>query len=122
VARILIIDDEPLVALMIRRTLEDAHAVTVASSARGALALFQQGERFDAIVSDLNMPDGGGIWLRGELERLDPALSRRMLFLTGGSMSAGSDAFLRQPGVRWMQKPFRSAELMGRLAELLSGT
>jgi CheY-like chemotaxis protein len=121
VARILIVDDEPLVALMIQRTLDEAHAVTVQGSARAALQLLAQGERYDAVVTDLHMPDGDGIWLRGELSRLAPALARRMLFLTGGAMTQGAGSFLNQPGVRWLQKPFRAAELLRCIEELLAG-
>jgi CheY-like chemotaxis protein len=77
VRRILVIDDEPLVALMIRRTLEPDHEVTVLHSGRAALLLFEQGARFDAIVTDLQMPDGDGAWLHGELARLDAAQARR---------------------------------------------
>jgi CheY-like chemotaxis protein len=121
VANILVIDDEPLVALVIRRTLEDAHQVTVQSSARAALALIEQGSRFDAILTDLHMPEGDGVWLRAQLERIDRTLSGRMLFLTGGAAQGHEREFLGRPGVHWLAKPFRAAELLARVEKILSG-
>src|SRR5260370_3587648 len=83
--RILVVDDEPLVAEMVGRTLEEEHSVAVQSSAQGALELVDEGGRFDLVVSDLQMPDLDGIGLRDALAQRDPALAGRMLFLTGGA-------------------------------------
>src|SRR5262249_46571578 len=119
VARILVIDDEPMVGLMIRRMLSPPHEVFAQSSGRSALALIQGGERYDVIVTDLHMADGDGIWLRAELAKIDPSAPRRMLFLTGGAGSADAREFLDQPGVRWIEKPFRGAELLAGIEQIL---
>ena len=108
-----------MVGLMIRRMLSPAHEVAVQRSAQGALQLMQSGERYDVILTDLHMPDRDGIWLRGELARVDPSAPRRMLFLTGGAGSAEAQEFLDQPGVRWLEKPFRSVDLLARIEEVL---
>ena len=121
-ARILVVDDEPMVGLMIQRTLSPPHDVSVQKSATGALDLFRKGERFDVILADLNMPDGGGIWLREQLAQVDPPSVRRMLFLTGGAGSAEAQDFLDQPSVRWLEKPFRSAQLLARIEDILRGS
>src|SRR5713226_8732664 len=115
VARMLVIDADPLGGLMIRRMLSPLHEVVVQRTAQGALELVQGGERYDVILTDLHMPDRDGIWLRGELARVDPSAPRRMLFLTGGAGSAEAQEFLEQPGVRWLEKPFRSADLLARI-------
>lgn len=104
---ILVIDDEPLVAQMIQRTLEPAYKVSIQHSGRSALALLEGGERYDAIVTDLRMPDGDGSWVHGEIARIDAAQARRMVFLSGAP-----DDFLARPGVRWLAKPFRTADLL----------
>jgi len=122
VARILVIDDEPMVGLMINRMLSPAHEVAVQRSAQGALELMRSGERYDVIVTDLHMPDGDGIWLRAQLAGIDPGAPRRMLFLTGGAGSAEAREFLEQPGVRWLEKPFRSAELLAGIEAIVSGS
>jgi two-component system, NtrC family, sensor kinase len=119
VARILVLDDEPMVALVIRRVLEDTHVVEVEHSACAAVDRFARGDRFDALIADLHLADGDAIWVRDQLLLIDPALPSRMLVLTGGASSEAGQAFLREPGVRWLQKPFRPAELLSRLEEVL---
>lgn len=121
VARILVIDDEKMVALMIRRALEADHQIEVEHSALAAVDRFARGERYDAVIADLHLADGDAIWIRAELARIDPALPSRMLVLTGGASTGEGRAFLQQPGVRWLQKPFRAQELLGRLEEVLRG-
>lgn len=119
VARVLVIDDEQMVALMIRRTLEDDHEVAVEHSAQAAADRLARGDRFDVIVADLHLADGDAMWIRGQLARIDPALPGRMLVLTGGAGSAADKAFLEEPGLRWLQKPFRAHELRGQVDEVL---
>jgi len=120
VPRILVVDDEPLVALMVQRTLQGAHEVSVEHSARACVDRFARGERWDVIVVDLNLPDGDAAWVRDELARIDPRLPGRMVVVTGGAGTAGGQAFLEEPGVRWLQKPFRSAELLAMLDAVLA--
>jgi CheY-like chemotaxis protein len=119
VARVLVIDDEQTVALMIRRALEESHEVTVEHSALAAVDRLERGERFDAIITDLHLADGDAIWIRDQLRRIDPALVARLLVLTGGASTPAALAFLEEPDVRWLQKPFRARELFGRLDEVL---
>ncbi len=120
-ARILVVDDEPLIGLMIQRMLSPAHQVTVQRSAQGALDLFRKGERFEVVLADLHMPEYDGMWLRRELAAIDGRTLRRMLFLTGGAGSAEAQEFLEQPGVRWLEKPFRSAALLAAIEDILRG-
>jgi len=120
-AAILVIDDEPLVAQMIRRTIEDQHAITVQTSAPGAVALIEAGARFDVVVTDLQMPGGDGMWLEETLAKRDPALARRMIFLTGGATTPKARAFLQRADIQWLEKPFRPAELRERIERVLRG-
>jgi DNA-binding response OmpR family regulator len=120
VARILVIDDEPLVAMMVQRTLEPVHEVSVEHGAKTALARMARGERWDAIVADLHLPEGDGIWLRQQLTSAHPEMVARLLILTGGAATEAARAFLAQPGIRWLQKPFRGAELLSAVDDLLA--
>ena len=114
------IDDEPLVAQMVQRTLEGPHEVGVEHSARASVDRFARGERWDVIISDLNLSDGDAVWIREELKRLDPRLPDRLLIITGGAGTATGRALLAEPGVRWLRKPFRSAELIAQVEEVLA--
>jgi signal transduction histidine kinase len=114
-ARVLVVDDEPLVGTMLRRTLA-AHDVTVVHDARSALERITAGERFDVVLADLLMPEMSGMELYQTVTALHPALARRFLFLTGGAFTAEARDFLDTHGVEWFEKPFDVATLRAAVA------
>jgi PAS domain S-box-containing protein len=120
-SRVLVVDDEPEVAALLREVLEGA-GYEVASAESGAVALELLREaRFDAIVSDLRMPDtdGAGLWRRVRADH--PALAQRMLFVTGDTLSPAASEFLRETGCDFLEKPFTPAEVLARVKALLPG-
>lgn len=118
-ARVLVVDDEPEIAELMREMLEGA-GYEVASAESGAVALALLDEaRFDAVVSDLHMPDVDGAALWREVRRLRPALARRMLFVTGDTLSPSARQFLDSTRCPSLNKPFSKAELLGQLHALL---
>jgi two-component system NtrC family sensor kinase len=118
-SRVLVVDDEPELADLLRAMLEGAgHEVATAES--GAVALELLGEaRFDAIICDMRMPDldGAGLW-RAVRER-DPALARRMLFVTGDTLSRAARQLLDESGCPSLDKPFARADLLASLRAAL---
>jgi signal transduction histidine kinase/CheY-like chemotaxis protein len=105
-ARLLVVDDEPLVGTVLSRTLGGEHAVVVCGSGREALDRLARGEAFDLVFSDLLMPGMTGMELHAELSRSHPDLARRMVFLTGGACTEAARDFLEQPGMECVEKPF----------------
>ena len=67
--RVLLVDDEPQVAHTMERLLRRDYDVTVALCGQDALEHITRGARFDAIVSDVMMPNMTGIELLEELQR-----------------------------------------------------
>jgi len=120
-ARILVVDDEPLVGTALARTLGDEHDVTVVSGAAAALARIDGGERFDAILSDLLMPGMSGIELYRALARVHPAQARRIAFLTGAAFEAETRALLRAESIPWLEKPFDLSALRALVAGRIAG-
>jgi CheY-like chemotaxis protein len=114
-ARILVVDDEPLVGTVLRRTLTE-HDVTVVQSARAALERLGGGERYDVVLSDLLMPEMSGMDLYRAVIVRAPELARRFVFLTGGAFTPAARAFLDQEGVDWVEKPFDAAALRSAIA------
>ncbi len=118
-ARVLVVDDEPELADVMRDMLESAgHEVATADS--GALALEMLATaRFDAIVSDLRMPemDGAGLWR--EISARHPALVRSILFVTGDTLSPDASDFLRRSHCGSLDKPFTKADLLAGVAKIL---
>jgi len=118
-ARLLVIDDEPEIAELMRHFLEAA-GYEVATAESGAVALeLLAAARFDAIVSDLRMPDMDGAALWRAVKARWPALARRMLFVTGDTLSHGADSFLSEAGCASLDKPFARADLIERVRRLL---
>ncbi|HRE88088.1 MAG TPA: ATP-binding protein, partial [Myxococcota bacterium] len=110
--RVLVIDDEPLIGLSIKRLLARSHEVTPLTSASEALELLRS-ERFDIILCDLMMPQMTGMDFHAALEKEDPRLASQVVFLTGGAFTPAARAFLdRVPNTR-LNKPFASSELKG---------
>ena len=118
-ARVLVVDDEAEIADLIRALLEGA-GYDVATAESGAVALELLAEaRFDAIVSDLRMPDMDGAALWREVGLRQPALARRMLFVTGDTLSPGARQFLAEAQCEGLEKPFAKAELLAGVRRLL---
>ena len=119
VARLLVVDDEPEIVAMLRDMLERAgYEIAVAESGAVALEMVRAAS-FDAVVSDLHMPDMGGAELWQQIAQREPRLGRRMLFVTGDTLSRDTRAFLASAGCGTLEKPFAKADLLARVSELL---
>ncbi|HTS82082.1 MAG TPA: response regulator [Myxococcaceae bacterium] len=117
--RVLVIDDEPLVASAARRLLARAHEVEVAHCGQSALALLRA-RAFDAVLCDIMMPHMTGMELHARLTEIRPELASRMVFLTGGVFDGVAAQFLRE-NARWcMDKPFDPRELLALVAERIA--
>jgi PAS domain S-box-containing protein len=117
-ARVLVVDDEPELAALMREMLESA-GYEVATAESGAVALEMLGlARFDAIVSDLRMPDMDGAALWREVSARQPRLARAMLFVTGDTLSPDARGFLRSAHCDSLDKPFSRADLLAKVSAL----
>ena len=116
---ILVVDDEPEVALYVGEFLEqEGFTVTTTTGARKALTLLERTE-VDLIISDLSMPQMGGRQFWHKVRENKPDLARRIIFSTGDSSGKRSLAFLRSSGCAWIEKPFEPEELLRLISERL---
>ena len=119
--RILVIDDEGCLRKVFARLLRDVHEVAEQSSGRGALAAFEAGERFDAILCDLMMPGMSGMDLFARVAVLAPEQAARMIFVTGGAFTQEAADFLaRVPNPR-LEKPIHAATFRNLVAAVADG-
>jgi CheY-like chemotaxis protein len=79
-----VVDDEALIGSALAQLLADDYDVVATTSPREALERLLRGQRFDAILCDVCMPEMSGLDLHGEIARRAPAQARRMIFMTGG--------------------------------------
>ena len=118
-ARVLVVDDEIELSALMRDMLEAAgYDVATAESGMVALELLATA-RFDAIVSDLRMPDMDGASLWRAVAKSHPSLARNMLCVTGDTLSPDAREFLRSSRCPALDKPFSKSDLLGKLADLL---
>ena len=110
-ASILVVDDDPQVLLCIRRILDAEHALTTTTSAFDALRRVREGERFDALISDLMMPELSGMALYGKVKEVAPILAEKTVFITGGAFTPPARTFLDTVANVRLEKPFAAREL-----------
>jgi PAS domain S-box-containing protein len=109
-ARILIVDDEPMVARALARILA-MHDVTVLNSGPEALERLQTEPAYDVVLCDLMMPEMTGMELHERLCQAGTTPCDRLVFITGGAFTPQARAFLaRVPNPR-VEKPFEPAAL-----------
>jgi PAS domain S-box-containing protein len=117
-ARILAVDDEPLIGRVIKSALS-AHDVTDLPSALDALERIRGGERFDLIICDLMMPHMTGMELHAALQTEAPDQARRMIFLTGGAFTQSAHEFLDSVDAPRVDKPFEVKAMRSLVDERL---
>lgn len=118
-SRVLVVDDEAEIADLMRTVLEGA-GFDVATAESGAVALELLAEaRFDAIVSDVRMPDIDGAALWRAVSVRQPHLARRMLFVTGDTLSRQARQVLEESGCPSLDKPFAKADLLAAVRAAL---
>jgi CheY-like chemotaxis protein len=104
--RILVVDDEPLVAKVVSRSLAADHEVIGLERSAEALQLVREGARFDVILCDLMMPEMSGIDFYQALCEHAPEQAAVVVFLTGGAFTPRARRFLEEVPNRWLEKPF----------------
>src|SRR5581483_4934690 len=111
-SRVLIVDDDMVVAYALKRLLERSHDVTVKTGARDVLDGIGGGDRYDVILCDLMMPEMTGMDLYEALAQQVPDEAQRMIFLTGGAFTQRSREFLDQVSNRRLEKPCDLRQLL----------
>jgi PAS domain S-box-containing protein len=109
--RVLVVDDEPRVAEMLQRVLRRDHDVVAVSCGKSALEQVRDGAWFDAIVTDVMMPNMTGLELLDELARIAPEQASRLILLSGGVFTPETRARLDELGTLQLEKPTNSHEL-----------
>ncbi len=118
---ILVVEDEPAIRELVRRTLEGAGLVVIeAENGRQALDIFALGgEPPKLVITDVIMPELNGRELSDALADTHPALP--VLFMSGYT---GDDVLARSllpDTAPFIQKPFAPEELLYRVRAMLAG-
>lgn len=109
--RILVVEDEPLIADLLTDMLTaDGHEVDAVGTGLAALEKIAE-QSYDLIVSDLRMPELDGPGLYRAIESKHDALLGRIVFVTGSALDPSNEQFLEETSVPWLSKPFTISDL-----------
>jgi CheY-like chemotaxis protein len=115
-AKVLLVDDEPLVRLSTAEGLRElGYEVVEVGTAAEALEVLRVGVQPDLVVTDHMMPGMTGAQLAAELRERVPGLP--VLMITGYANLSPEQT----RGLTVLSKPFRQADLATLLAQLLGG-
>jgi signal transduction histidine kinase len=117
---ILVVDDEESIQRLLGTILAmDGHQVDVARNGLDALRQISR-RRYDAVITDIKMPDMDGRALYQELLATDRSLAERTIFITGDTVSPETRIFLQEVDNPCLAKPFRVREVRETLEGLLA--
>src|SRR3989442_15483073 len=138
-AKILVVDDERSILVLLKEALGQwGYQVTTAASAAEALGILKS-ELFDALITDIRMPDMSGLELLREVKKQDESIEVVMMTgyptiaSAGQALDEGAYGYPSQPLIldelrhligRMMERKFLRGELhtlRARLGEGLTG-
>jgi EAL domain-containing protein (putative c-di-GMP-specific phosphodiesterase class I) len=107
--RVLVVDDDGSFALTCARMLDaSGYAVRVANDGQSAIDLAAK-EHFDAVVTDINLPDQNGIQVLQGVRRTDPDMP--IVLVTGQPDLEIARAALEWDAINYLTKPVSAAQL-----------
>ena len=119
---VLVVDDYPAVLEFVAEAMSGAgFRIETARGGREAIKRLSTGAAFDAVVSDLRMPDVDGRGLFRFIREQRPELEPHLGFATGDVANAASRKFLESSGRPVLEKPFTIAALRETVRKLSGG-
>lgn len=116
---VLVVDDEPNIVALLQMVLtQDGYEVGTATNGQEALERIAA-RSYDLILSDMRMPGMDGRKLFDAVKKHNPALADRIVFVTGDTVSPDTQAFFEETGNRWLSKPFKIAQVVDTVNEVL---
>jgi DNA-binding NtrC family response regulator len=101
--------------------LNNKHDLIVIQRASEAIALFERGETFDVVFSDLVMPDVSGPELYATVAERWPHQAERMVFMTGGAFTPQTIEFVEHSSVPMLSKPCSAADMDALVRSRMEG-
>ena len=119
--KILVVDDEAEIRETLAEILGGAqHNVMTAGSGREALERMAA-EHYDVILTDIRMPGLDGRALYEQIERRWPERARRVIFVTGDTLTSDPQEFAAERGRPVIEKPFVPRDVRRVVAEVAEG-
>jgi CheY-like chemotaxis protein len=117
---VLVVDDDIELALTYQELLQThGYQVSTAADGREALKLVM-GQKVDAVVCDLGMPELTGDLFYREVGLARPQLLKRFIFLTANADNPLYETFLNTVAAPVLSKPTSVDRLLGELESVLA--
>ena len=117
--KILAVDDSASIRQMVSFTLKGAgYDVVEAVDGRDGLTK-AGGDKFDMVITDLNMPQMDGIELITEARKLPGYTFIPIIMLTTESQAEKKDAGKKAGATGWIVKPFNAEQLIAVVKKLV---
>ena len=116
---ILVVEDDPMVRnLVTKRLIELGYRVLEAAEGGGARRILESQETIDLLLTDVVLPGAlTGRELADAAKKLRPKL--KILYSSGYTQNSIDHQGKLDPGVQFLPKPFRRAELASKVREVL---
>jgi two-component system chemotaxis response regulator CheY len=119
---IMIVDDSSTMLMSLRNSLEiGGFKVLAASDGQLALDQLKAGAKPDLIITDINMPNMGGIEFIGKARAVTGFRFTPILVLTTESQQAKRDDAKKLGATGWLIKPVSGADLTRIIKQVLPG-
>jgi CheY-like chemotaxis protein len=119
--RILVVDDEPDVAELIKIFLNNiGYEADVFLSCEESMEAVLN-NKYWAVFCDYMMPWATGDNLYYKIKEMDSELAKRFIIVTGAVLNERLDEFIKKEGVKVINKPFKLEVLKNILMELENG-
>jgi DNA-binding NtrC family response regulator len=116
-ARVLVIDDDQIVLDSISQILTDEN-YDVDVTLRGGEGLERAiREDYDLVLTDIRMPDMGGIQVLRDIRHKRPALP--VVMITGYATAPSAEMAMKLGAADFIEKPFEPEELLETVASAL---
>ena len=112
----LIVDDEPMILDIWNDLLESrGYEFELSSSYKEGLAAIQSGRKFDAVITDVRMPDGDGLQLA---DSLASAPHKPVVYVVSGFAEETTRIESSSP-IKFVQKPCDPVALLDEIVRVL---
>lgn len=119
---IMVVDDEAVILDLQYHLLSQlGHKATLFKSASEALAALDH-HHFDLILSDMKMPRMNGKQFYAHLEKHHPHMIKKIIFVTGDTLSKTNTAFYKMQHLNLLYKPFILKQLEETIQQALDSS
>ncbi|KAB7729158.1 response regulator [Rudanella paleaurantiibacter] len=120
--QLLIVDESTYVAGILTQTLEKDFEITVVNTGQDAARLLIQGNRYDCVLTELNLPFFSGLEIT-KLIRMSKLIAHTPIVILSSATSSDTRIECLEQGVdSFISKPFNPLEVKAKLNALLRRT